>query len=152
MRNRYGLLEESGFGVAVPYPTLARFAFGRGQLGNARHAADVPTVLAGQMSALAAFLVGRNSPAPMSEGAMESLEGFLGSTLVKFHLRKIGAVGNLRANRAGNYVLDAADFAYWMPPQPSTAEVPPLLSTRSVYNLGRLTLPGMPLSYLSEGK
>ena len=47
LRNLNGLLKKAGYDKGAPYPTLAPFQFGSGQVETVQHAADVPVVLAG---------------------------------------------------------------------------------------------------------
>ena len=46
LRNLNSLLKDLRYGVAAPFPTLARFKFGDGKVETAKVVVDVPVVLA----------------------------------------------------------------------------------------------------------
>ena len=152
LRNRDGLSEKSGYDVAAPYPTLARVKFGNGQVETARHAVDAPIVSAGQMEASTTSPVAQNTPALMSKGALEPRDGHLDFAQDMLHLRKIGAVANLRTNQAGHCVLDAPGFAREMPHGPSHEKVVCMTPPCAVNNIGQLAHPEAASTNPSEVK
>ena len=83
---------------------------------------------------LTTFVAETEIPALLSEGALETVDGKLGSSRKSSHLVNLGAAGPLRANAAGRYVANSAEFEGGS--TSGAAPSAPLTTARST--LGRL--------------
>ena len=88
------------------------------------------------MRVSAAFLASQSILALMSMGALEPIEGHLGSAKKKLNLRKIGAVVNSRTSTAGRNVLAVADFATETPSRPVQNTMACVMSPRTADTVG----------------
>ena len=104
-------LEKKGCQKVSTYPPSARFRFGRGRLGEERHAAETPEGIAGHKCKFTALLLDAGILAFLRKGLLEALGGQLGFSRDVSVLRKHGVAIPLLANRMGHYILSVADFS-----------------------------------------
>ena len=93
--------EKWGVAPARPFPAHARFEFGDGRSGVARHAVDVPLGFAGGRVEFADFFLEADTPAFLREGVLEARRGQLD---VARRIRA-GVGAPLKVNGMGHNVL-----------------------------------------------
>ena len=137
---------------AAPYPTLARLKIGYGQAETVKPEADAPIVKADEAGVLRTFPAGRKTSALLSKGALKSPGEPLDFAHDKLHLKKLGAVVNLRTDSAGYYVVGLADFVKGMPRRRMSERPTCMAPGRTVNTQGQLRTPGIAFSSTSEVK
>ena len=68
-------LQTTGFPKVTTYPTIARFEFGYGRVGEVKYAADFEVGVAGRRGAFASFVSETDIPALLRRGSPEALGG-----------------------------------------------------------------------------
>ena len=106
-RKDNGVLKKSGYDVAAPHPTLA--GFGNGQIGSIRHFLFWTDVRFREVFGGAAYSF------PEEQGSDRAHGGQLDFAHTKLHPSNLGAVANLRVNKASRHVKDVADSPTEMP-------------------------------------
>ena len=100
-----------GFPKVMPNPTMARFKFGDGRVGEVKHAADIKVGSAGRKGAFTAFVLDADIPALLRKGVLEALGGQLDFDRGIMAIRKRGVDDPLSVNEMGHHVLRAVAFA-----------------------------------------
>ena len=93
--------ERRGFYGVSPNPPSARFRFGDGRMGEARHAGDIPACIARSKGKFSAFAADAEIPALLREGPLETPGGELDLSRDMSTLRKQRVGSPPRVNRIG---------------------------------------------------
>ena len=111
LRRHNELLASRGSPAVSTYPARATFKFGDGRPGEVCHAADIAAGVAGVKGMFTAFVLDSDTPALLSKGALETLQGRLDFAGHALTLGTDGKAILLQMIDAGHYFLSVADFS-----------------------------------------